>query len=121
TRARKTAAIRSFYKEAVIEGTLVSDPARSLAGPRMDSRLPRVLTIQEVESLLMRLKAEPRGLRDRALLETLCGAGLRASVVLDLRLQDLDLEVGFVRTIGKGDKERVVPLGRKACEALRIY
>ncbi|MBN1630919.1 MAG: site-specific tyrosine recombinase XerD [Thermoleophilia bacterium] len=121
TRARKTAAIRSFYKGAVIEGTLTSDPSRSLAGPRMDSRLPRVLTVQEVESLLMLPKADPRGLRDRALLETLYGAGLRASEVLGLRLQDLDLEVGFVRTIGKGDKERVVPLGRKACEALRIY
>jgi integrase/recombinase XerD len=121
TRARKTAAIRSFYKNAVVEGTLASDPSRSLAGPRLDSRLPRTLTVQEVEGMLMLPKADPRGLRDRAIIETLYGAGLRASEVLSLRLQDLDLEVGFVRTIGKGDKERVVPLGRKACEALRIY
>ena len=75
----------------------------------------------EVEKLLEKPKATPRGLRDRALLEVLYGAGLRASEVLGLRLQDIDVDVGFVRTVGKGDKERVVPLGRKALEALRAY
>jgi integrase/recombinase XerD len=121
TRARKTAAIRSFYRGAVLAGLLSCDPSRSLAGSRLESRLPRTLTVEEVERLLAGPKANPRGLRDRALLETLYGAGLRASEVLTLRPQDLDLEVGFVRTIGKGDKERVVPLGRKAVEALRAY
>lgn len=121
TRARKTAAIRSFYKWAVLDGDLASDPSRNLAGPRLDSRLPRTLSIQEVERMLALPRADPLGLRDLALLETLYGAGLRASEVLSLRLQDLDLEVGFVRTVGKGDKERVVPLGRKACEALTVY
>jgi integrase/recombinase XerD len=92
-----------------------------LAGVRLESGLPRTLSVAEVERLLAKPKADPRGLRDRALLETLYGAGLRASEALDLRLQDIDLDVGFVRTIGKGDKERVVPLGRKAIEALRAY
>lgn len=121
TRARKTAAIRSFYKGALQTGSVASDPTHSLAGRRLESRLPRTLTVAEVERLLAGPKAGPRGLRDRALLETLYGAGLRASEVLSLRLQDIDLDVGFVRTIGKGDKERVVPLGRKAIEALRAY
>jgi len=121
TRARKTAAIRSFYRRAVLAGMMDTDPTRSLAGPRLESGLPRTLTVGEVERLLAGPKTGPRGLRDRALLETLYGAGLRASEVLALRLQDIDLEVGFVRTIGKGDKERVVPLGRKAIEALRAY
>jgi integrase/recombinase XerD len=121
TRARKAAAIRSFYRRGVLNGVVSSDPTRGLAGPRLESGLPRTLTVDEVERMLAGPKADPRGLRDRALLETLYGAGLRASEALGLRLQDIDLEVGFVRTIGKGDKERVVPLGRKAIEALRVY
>lgn len=121
TRARKTAAIRSFYRRGVLVGLVQSDPSRNLAGPRQESRLPRTLTVGEVDRMLALPKADPRGLRDRALLETLYGAGLRASEVLSLRLQDIDLDVGFVRTVGKGDKERVVPLGRVACEALRAY
>lgn len=121
TRARKTAAIRSFYRAAVLHGLMSADPSRSLPSPRSENRLPRALTVHEVERMLACPKAGPLGLRDRALLETIYGAGLRASEVLGLRLQDLDLDVGFVRTIGKGDKERVVPLGRKACDALRAY
>jgi len=121
TRARKAAAIRSFYQRALLAGSLASDPTRSLASPRLESELPRTLTVEAVERLLAGPKAGPKGLRDRALLETLYGAGLRASEALALRLQDIDLDVGFVRTIGKGDKERVVPLGRKAIEALRAY
>jgi integrase/recombinase XerD len=121
TRARKTAAIRSFYQRGILAGLIQSDPTSHLPSQRLESRLPRALTIQEVERLLAGPKAGPRGLRDRALLETLYGAGLRASEALSLRLQDIDFDVGFVRTIGKGDKERVVPLGRKALEALRAY
>ena len=121
TRARKAAAIRSFYRLRVLAGEAKSDPTRTLAGSRLESTLPRTLTVEEVSRLLAVPKPTPGGLRDRALLETLYGAGLRASEALALRLQDLDLDVGFVRTIGKGDKERVVPLGRKAVEALRAY
>lgn len=121
TRARKSVALRSFYREAVLRGTLRKDPTRGLSAPRPDRRLPRTLTVEEVERLLAQPKPTPTGLRDRALLETLYGAGLRASEVLALRLQDVDLDVGFVRTVGKGDKERVVPLGRMAVQAIRVY
>lgn len=121
SRARKMASIRSFYREALQTGDATADPTESLSSPRLDSRLPRILGVGEVERMLAAPKADPKGLRDRALLETLYGAGLRASEVLALRLQDVDLEVGFVRAIGKGDKERVVPLGRMAIEALRAY
>jgi len=121
TRARKAAAIRSFYRRALLAGTLDSDPTRGVPAPRPDSRLPRTLTVEEVSRLLAAPGLDPRGLRDRALLEVIYGAGLRASEVLSLRIQDVDLEVGFVRTIGKGDKERIVPLGRKAIEAVKAY
>ncbi len=121
TRARKAAAIRSFYRRRVVLGLAVSDPTRALASPRLESTLPRVLSVAEIELLLTKPKPTPGGLRDRAMLETLYGAGLRASEALGLRLQDVDLEVGFVRTVGKGDKERIVPLGRMAMEAIRAY
>jgi integrase/recombinase XerD len=121
TRARKAAALRSFFKRRVVTGLAESDPTRALASPRLESTLPRVLSVQEIENLLSKPKASPGGLRDRALLETLYGAGLRASEALALRLQDVDLEVGFVRTVGKGDKERIVPLGRMAMDAIRAY
>jgi integrase/recombinase XerD len=121
TRARKAAAIRSFFRRRLVTGDSETDPTRSLASPRLESTLPRTLTVEEVENLLARPKATPAGLRDRAMLETLYGAGLRASEALSLRLQDIDLEVGFVRTVGKGDKERIVPLGRMAMEAIRAY
>jgi integrase/recombinase XerD len=121
SRARKAAAIRSFYRRLVAIDLAPSDPSALIAGPRLESRLPQTLSIEQVSCLLERPKATPIGLRDRALLEVLYGAGLRASEVLALRLQDIDFDVGFVRTVGKGNKERVVPLGRKALEALRSY
>lgn len=121
TRARKTAAIRSYYGHLVRMGTLTADPAVGLASPRLAPGLPKPLSVEQVDRLLTRPSATPTGLRDRALLEVLYGAGLRASEAVTLRLQDLDLEVGFVRTLGKGSKERVVPLGRKAIAAVQAY
>lgn len=121
TRARKTAAIRGFYRYLSITGVLFSDPAAGLAAPRTGIGLPKALSIAQTERLVTRPPGTPLGLRDRALLEVLYGAGLRASEVLGLRLQDLDIEVGFVRVVGKGDKERVVPLGRQATQALMDY
>jgi integrase/recombinase XerD len=121
TRARKLAAVRSFYRHLVLSGRLERDPSARLATPRADAGLPQALSVEEAERLLTRPPAGPLGLRDRALLEVLYGAGLRASEVLSLRLQDVDLEVGFVRTVGKGDKERVVPLGRQGTAAVQAY
>lgn len=121
TRARKTAAIRSFYGHLVRTEVLRVDPSAGLASPRPAPGLPKPLSVAQVERLLNGPPATPAGLRDRALLEVLYGAGLRASEVVALRLQDIDLEVGFVRTIGKGSKERVVPLGRKAVAAVSAY
>jgi integrase/recombinase XerD len=121
TRARKTAALRSFYRQTILDGLSIQDPTRGLAGTRLESDLPRTLSVEEVERMLLLPRTDPAGLRDKALLETLYGAGLRASEVLSARFQDFDLDVGFVRTLGKGEKERVVPLGRKAIEAVRTY
>lgn len=121
TRARKTSSVRAFYGFHVAQAALAEDPAHRLAAPRSEQKLPHVLSQSEVERLLSRPDGSPTGLRDRAILELLYGSGLRASEALALRRQDVDLEVGYVRTVGKGDKERVVPLGRPGVAAVGRY
>ncbi len=121
TRARKMSSLRSFFAFLAQNGYTIGDPTAKLASPRGERRLPRALSVAEVERMLSLPPATPLGLRDRAVLEVLYGAGLRASEALSLCLPDVDLEVGFVRTVGKGDKERVVPLGRMAIAAVEAY
>ena len=119
---RRIAAIRSLYKYLQREGVLAHDPTLDLASPRLPRRLPRILTVNEVERLL----AAPNpgvqeGVRDRALLELMYATGLRVSETVGLDLSDLDLAHEVVRCIGKGNKERLVPLGSQAVRALREY
>ncbi|HEY3960668.1 MAG TPA: site-specific tyrosine recombinase XerD [Solirubrobacteraceae bacterium] len=122
TLARKVACLRSFYRHLRREGTIVHDPTAELRGPPKTQRLPRVLTREEVSRLLREPKgAEPRALRDRALLELMYACGLRASEAVVLELGDIDLEEGMLRARGKGSKERLVPIGRQAVTALRAY
>ncbi|HWH43932.1 MAG TPA: site-specific tyrosine recombinase XerD [Thermoleophilaceae bacterium] len=119
---RKTACLRSFYRHLRREGMLDADPTADLSSPRRAQRLPNVLTRGEVATLLAQPKGtEPAALRDRALLETMYACGLRASEVTDLGLADLDLDDGVLKARGKGGKERLVPVGRAAVAALRIY
>lgn len=119
---RRTAAIRSFYKYLQREGALAHDPTLDLASPKLPRRLPRVLTVTEVERLLAAPNpANPEGLRDRALLELMYATGLRVSETVGLELSDVDLAHEVVRCIGKGNKERLVPLGSHAVRALREY
>jgi integrase/recombinase XerD len=119
---RKAACLRSFYRHLRREGMLDSDPTAALSAPRRGRRLPHVLTRDEVNRLLAEADStEPAGLRDRALLETMYACGLRASETIGLELADLDLEEQVLRARGKGSKERVVPVGRQAVQALRIY
>jgi integrase/recombinase XerD len=119
---RKAACLRSFYRHLRREGVRDSDPTAALSSPRRGRKLPHVLTRDEVNLLLSQPQgSEPAALRDRALLETMYACGLRASETIGLELADLDLEEHVLRARGKGSKERVVPMGRKAVEALRIY
>jgi integrase/recombinase XerD len=122
TLQRKIACLRSFYRHLRREQILDHDPAAELRAPRSRARLPKVLSRDEVGRLL----AQPRGttpaaLRDRALLETMYACGLRASEAIGLELSELDLEGGILRARGKGSKERIVPIGGKAIEALSAY
>jgi integrase/recombinase XerD len=117
---RRLAAVRAFLKHRAREGGR-ADAGRSVPLPRLGRRLPEPLTRAEVEAIVTRPDASPRGLRDRAMLELLYGAGLRVSELVALRVSDVDLEERLVRTLGKGGRERVVPMGRRASEAIRVY
>jgi integrase/recombinase XerD len=119
---RKSACLRSFYRHLRREELLDSDPTANLAAPRRSRRLPQVLTRGEVAKLLEQPKGtEPIDLRDRALLELMYACGLRASEAVGLEVTDLDLDELVLRAHGKGSKERLVPVGRTAADAVRRY
>ena len=122
TIARRTAAARSFFRHLQLMGTRTDNPAAAVALPRRTRTLPRTLSPGEAERLIAAANGvAPRALRDRALVELLYGAGLRVSEAVGLEKNGVDLDDRLVRVIGKGDKERVVPVGRQAVEALRRY
>jgi integrase/recombinase XerD len=122
TIARRTAAARAFYRHLVLLGARRDNPAAELELPRRARRLPRTLSVGEAERLIdAAAGTAPRDLRDRALVELLYGAGLRVSEAVGLERSGVDLEERLVRCVGKGDKERIVPIGREATEALRRY
>lgn len=120
--ARMLSSVRSFHRFELREGATDRDPTVGVAAPRPARSLPRPLAVDEVTRLLETPPAdEPVGLRDRAILEMLYGAGLRISELTGLDVDDLELEDGSVRVLGKGGKERDVPVGRYAREAVAAY
>ncbi len=120
--ARCVVTLRGFFKFATAEKLMAADPALHLESPKVWKTLPGFLTGDEVERLLqLPDTATPRGLRDKAMLEVLYSSGLRVSELIGLGAGDLDLQLGVVRCTGKGDKERLVPLGTQAVNAVRIY
>jgi len=120
--ARHLVALRVFFRFAVAEGLLPEDPTLNLESPRMWKSLPQFLSLEQVEKLLEAPDtAKPLGQRDAAMLEVLYSTGLRVSELVGLRLGEVDQAMGCVRCVGKGNKERLVPLGRRALEALRLY
>jgi len=122
TIARRAAAARSFFRHQQLVGARTDNPAAAVELPRRTRRLPRTLSAGEAERLIEAAAGvSPRALRDRALVELLYGAGLRVSEAVGLDKRGIDLDDRLVRVIGKGDKERIVPVGRQAVEALRRY
>jgi len=121
TAARKLACLKGFFRFLVAQGLIRENPTGFIETPRLWQRLPQTLSEEEVTRLLQGPEARGQGLRDLALLEVLYGAGLRVSEAVSLDLPHFNLEVGFVRCVGKGNKERLVPLGKHAQQALRRY
>jgi integrase/recombinase XerD len=122
TIARRIAAVRSFYRHQLLLGSRDNNPAAEIGLPRRPRKLPRTLSAGEAERLVEAAAGTtPRALRDRALVELLYGAGLRVSEAVGLERGGVDLDERLVRSVGKGGKERIVPIGRSAAEALRRY
>lgn len=122
TIARALVAVRSFHRFCVAEGHGEVDPTADLGAPRVPRGIPKALSEEEVERLMLAVSGErPRALRDRAIVETLYATGARISELVGLDLDGLDLDGGFVRVMGKGSRERVVPVGGRARDALHAY
>ena len=122
SQARILAGIRAFYRFLVLEGTIGSSPAALIEAPKLGRHLPTVLTIPEVEAVIAAVDLSlPEGHRNRAIIEVLYGCGLRVSELVNLRLSWLRLDENYIRVIGKGDKERIVPIGETAAKAIELY
>lgn len=120
--ARALSATKGLYRFAAAEGLMPADPTEQIESSRLPRSLPRYLSLQEVERLLGAPDTKSSmGLRDRTMLETLYATGLRVSELVSLRLDDLHLDAGYLRCLGKGRKERIVPLGRSAAGWIRRY
>jgi integrase/recombinase XerD len=122
TVARHLVSLRNLFRFALAEEARSTDPTLNLESPKVRRSLPTYLRMEDVDRLLNQPDAStPRGLRDRAILEVLYSTGLRVSELVNLKVSDLEMRMGCLRCIGKGDKERLVPVGRKALAAVQAY
>ena len=122
TQAHILSSLRSFFDWMILEGERKDNPCDPVEAPKLGRYLPAVLSEEEVTAILESVNlSDWMGLRDRAILEVLYGCGLRVSEAVGLRISDVYMEEGFVRIIGKGDKQRIVPLGEEAADAIRNY
>lgn len=122
SQARIISGMRSFYKYCIIENIVKKDPTVLLEAPKLQRKLPDVLSFEEIESIIAQIDlSKAEGGRNKAILETLYSCGLRVTELINLRLSCLYLDVNFIRVIGKGDKERLVPIGDSAIKFINIY
>ena len=122
SQARMLSGVKSFYKYLLLEDALDEDPTALIDPPRTEQKIPDVLSYEEIQSMLLAIDhSTPHGLRNRAMLEVLYACGLRVSELIGLKLSGLFLDIGFVRVIGKRDRERIVPIGETAIKHLNIY
>jgi integrase/recombinase XerD len=120
--ARHLVTIRHFFRFLLLEGAIEGDPAANIESPKFRQSLPEFLSVDEVDRLLRQPdKNDVVGIRDRAMIELMYSTGLRVSELCGLRVSDLQMEPGCLRCIGKGNKERLVPVGKRALEAVRDY
>lgn len=122
SQARLLSALKSFYDWMILDGNIEENPCDMVEAPKIERHLPEVLSVEEIEAIMESVDlSTPVGIRDRAILETLYGCGLRVSEACSLRISDIFREEGFIRIVGKGDKERLVPLGEMSSDAIDAY
>jgi integrase/recombinase XerD len=122
SQSRIISGLRSFFKYCMLEQITVTDPSLLLEAPKMQRKLPDILAFEEIEQIIAAIDlSKPEGMRNKAILETMYSCGLRVSELVNLRISCLFMDVGFIRVTGKGDKERLVPIGRDAIKFINIY
>ncbi len=122
SQARLISGLRAFYKYLLVEDLLDEDPTELLEGPRLRRKIPEVLSVYEIQQMLSVIDlSEPQGTRNRAMVETLYACGLRVSELVNLKLTNLFFDIGFVKVVGKNNKERIVPIGESAIKYVRQY
>jgi len=122
SQARLISGIKAFYKYLILENYLKNDPTELLDSPKLGSKLPETLSIKEIDAMISQIDlSKAEGERNKAMLETLYGCGLRVSELINLKLSNIYVDEGFIRVIGKGDKERLVPIGSQALKQISIY
>ena len=122
SQSRIISGIKSFYKYCLLENICTTDPTTLLEAPKLKRALPDVLSFEEIENIIHQIdRSTPEGERNKAILETMYSCGLRVSEVVSLKISQLYLDVGFIRVLGKGDKERLVPIGSSAIKQINFY
>lgn len=122
SQARIISGLKSFYKFLLYEGEIDADPTELLEAPKLGRKLPDTLSVEEIDQILSAIDhSTPEGMRNRAMLETLYSSGLRVSELIGLKMSNVHFDVGFLRILGKGSKERLVPIGREALKFIKLY
>jgi integrase/recombinase XerD len=122
SQARMVSGLRSFFKYCLIEEIITVDPAALLEAPKSIRKLPDTLSFEEIEAIIGAIDlSKPEGERNKAIIETLYSCGLRVSELVNLKISNLHMDVGYIRVTGKGDKERLIPIGRDATKYIGIY
>jgi integrase/recombinase XerD len=122
SQSRIISGVRQFYKYCLMEQICKADPTALLEAPKLKRKLPDVLHFEEIERIIAQIDlSKPEGVRNKAILETMYSCGLRVSEVVNLRLSNLYLDIGFIKVRGKGDKERLVPIGTDAIKHIQLY
>ena len=122
TQSRVLSGIKAFFKFMVLENVIKTDPSALLESPKISRKLPDTLSIHDINNLMAAIDlSKPEGMRNKAMLEVLYGCGLRVSELTGLRISNLYLEIEFIKIIGKGDKERLVPIGSEAVKYLKLW
>ncbi|PIQ22107.1 MAG: tyrosine recombinase XerD [Cytophagales bacterium CG18_big_fil_WC_8_21_14_2_50_42_9] len=122
SQARTLSGIRAFFKFLIMEDLLPADPTETIEAPKLDRKLPDTLSVEEIEALFSTIDVStPEGTRNKAMLETLYSSGLRVSELVELKISNFYESMGFLKITGKGNKERLVPIGRDALKYIRIY
>ncbi len=122
SQARMVSGLKAFFRFLIYEEVIAKDPSELLEAPKLGRKLPDTLDFPEIEQLLAAIDlSKPEGTRNRAMLETLYSSGLRVSELIELKISNVHEDIGFLKVVGKGSKERLVPIGREALKHIRLY